>query len=228
MMNKILIIDDEQPLLYGMSKALKKLCAFEGEVTTAANGAVALKEISEGSYDICFLDLNLPDSDGIEILRRIKEKAPETTVVIMTGDHISNDLKREIEKGGASLIMEKPVDLLEVKAFIRYALDKEGSRNGQIFFRKGLSEDKRKFERIPINRDVFYYLSEDPTENSRFHAPLKAVIIDISRGGMGIRTNYSLKEDQLLSFHNGFENMSGIVKWTKSVDTGCRAGIMLV
>ncbi len=126
MMRKILIVDDEQGVLYGMPKAIHKLCDFQGEIKTARNGNEALKEISNCFYDICFLDLHLPDIDSVEIMKKIKEASSETRIVIMTADVISDDLKRTIEENGASLLIEKPIDLNDVKAFIQHTLEGDG------------------------------------------------------------------------------------------------------
>ena len=126
MTKKILIADDEQPLLQGKPRALHKLCDFQGEIKTAKKSNEAIKEISNCFYDICFLDYHLPDSDGLEIMKKIKEISPKTHVVIMTADVITDDFKRTIEENGASLLIEKPIDLNDVKAFIKHTLEGDG------------------------------------------------------------------------------------------------------
>lgn len=126
MTKKILIADDEQALLYGMPKAIHKLCDFQGEIKTAKNGNETLKEISRCFYDICFLDYHLPDLNGLDIMKKIKEISPKTHVVIMTADVITDDFKRTIEENGASLLIEKPIDLNDVKAFIKHTLEGDG------------------------------------------------------------------------------------------------------
>ncbi len=65
-MKKILIVDDEFLINYSLSATFQ---AKDTEVTTAADGATALKAISENHFDLCFLDIHLPDISGLEIMK---------------------------------------------------------------------------------------------------------------------------------------------------------------
>ncbi|OGP66018.1 MAG: hypothetical protein A3K22_02775 [Deltaproteobacteria bacterium RBG_16_42_7] len=116
--NKILIVDDDKSILETMSKALRKVCNFRGEIKTVKNGEDAVEEISNCFYNICFLDIKLPDLNGLDVMKRIKEISPETRIAIMTGSVISDDMKRTIEEG-ASLFIEKPFDISRIKPFVK-------------------------------------------------------------------------------------------------------------
>ena len=115
---KILIVDDDQYILEVMSKALCKICNFHGEIKTVKNGKDAIKEISDCFYNICFLDIKLPDLNGLDVMKKIKEISPETRIAIMSGSFITDDMKRTIEEG-ASLFIEKPFDLSQIKPFVK-------------------------------------------------------------------------------------------------------------
>jgi len=72
MINKILIVDDQVSFLNGMSKALKSYCDYPGDIKTVENGAMAIEEVGSCFYDICFLDLNLPDMHGLDVMEKIQ------------------------------------------------------------------------------------------------------------------------------------------------------------
>jgi DNA-binding NtrC family response regulator len=118
-MKKILIVDDQQLLLYGLEKALKTETT---EVITSETGEVALAEIASSSYDLCFLDIFLPDMNGVDLLNRFKELSPATKVIMMTAGTITDRMKESIEKN-AYMFVTKPFDLLQVKMLARRVLE---------------------------------------------------------------------------------------------------------
>ena len=75
-MQKILLVDDEALILYSLSKTLRH-CG--SEVTTVTNGTDALSEIQRNSYDICFLDVQLPDANGLDLMKTIRNDSPSTS-----------------------------------------------------------------------------------------------------------------------------------------------------
>jgi len=101
---KILVIDDEDIVLISCKRALLP----EGfEVKTAQNGIEGLKMIEEERFDLVFTDLKMPDIDGIEVLRIIKQRWPETGVIIITGYQTVNSAVAAIKLGAYDYI-EKP------------------------------------------------------------------------------------------------------------------------
>ena len=100
----ILTVDDEQTT----TTALNLLLREEGyEVHGAATAAEAKAMLARHWYDLVFLDLRLPDADGITVLDHIKQIAPETEVVLMTA-HGSLEVTIEAIKRGAFYYLEKP------------------------------------------------------------------------------------------------------------------------
>jgi len=101
---RILIVDDEQIV----TDALEIVLGDHGlDVKTARSVREADAAMSDGAFDLVITDLRLPDSDGIELLTRIKEKSPDTEVVLMTA-HGSLDVTIEAIKKGAYYYLEKP------------------------------------------------------------------------------------------------------------------------
>jgi two-component system response regulator AtoC len=117
---KILIVDDEAMIRL----SLKKLFEKEGFIVAAASsGASALKILEEETPEIVVLDVRLPDSSGIDLLRTIKEVNPDTVVIMITGH---GDVKSSVEamKIGAYDFLEKPIDFANIGNILQ-ALKKE-------------------------------------------------------------------------------------------------------
>lgn len=101
---KILIIDDEDIVRISCKRALMP----EGfEVKTAQNGIEGLKMIEEEKFDIVLTDLKMPDIDGIEVVRLIKQRWAETVVIIITGYQTVDSVVKAIKLGAYDYI-EKP------------------------------------------------------------------------------------------------------------------------
>ncbi len=213
LIKRILIVDDELLILSGLSKALHKLCNFQGEIKTVETAREAIDEISLCFYDICFLDIDLPDLNGLDVMKKINEISPETSIAIITALHIDDDMKRKIEEG-ASLFIPKPFDISQIKAFVKQALE-------------GGGEERRQFERRPLMKTVNYSVSVLDLGKSKI-LNLKDDIIDISNAGVGIRTYYPLLPGRVLMFKEGIGHKAGIVKWSVIVDNNCRVGIKFV
>ncbi|MDL1893035.1 response regulator [Sphingobacteriales bacterium CHB3] len=107
---RILVVDDEDALRTVLSAELNS----EGyEVGTAADGMEALDELQKGAYDLVLLDIKMPNMNGFEVLKVIKERHAGTKVIMLTG---FADLKNAIEskKLGAEDFVSKPYDLVDL------------------------------------------------------------------------------------------------------------------
>ena len=119
MANKALVIDDDKAMLDLMNFHLDA----EGfDVTTADRGKKGLSYVEENEFDIILTDLNLPDIDGIEMVRRCKEFSPNTEIIMVTG---FGSVEKAIEatKAGAFYYVEKPVEFEELLILIEKAVD---------------------------------------------------------------------------------------------------------
>ena len=119
MANKALVIDDDKTMLDLMKFQLNA----EGfDVTTADRGTKGLSYVEENEFDIILTDLNLPDIDGIEMVRRCKEFSPNTEIIMVTG---FGSVEKAIEatKAGAFYYVEKPVEFEELLILIEKAVD---------------------------------------------------------------------------------------------------------
>lgn len=121
MRNKALVIDDDKATLDLMKFNLKA----EGfEVVTADCGERGVKLVEENDFDIILTDLNLPDFDGIEMVRRCKELSPETEIIMITG-FSSTEKAIEATKAGAFYFLEKPVEFEELLVLVEKAVERK-------------------------------------------------------------------------------------------------------
>jgi DNA-binding NtrC family response regulator len=115
---RILIMEDEPSLAAG----LKMVLSEQGyRVSVADAGLRALGSLTGRDYDLLLMDLRLPDMDGMEVLRLIKETKPETGVIVMTG-YASVASAVESMKLGALDYLLKPFTEDELEAAVEKAL----------------------------------------------------------------------------------------------------------
>jgi DNA-binding response OmpR family regulator len=106
-MKKILVVEDEQHLADGLRFNLEA----EGfEVTVAANGESALREISAGGFDAVVLDVMLPGIDGFEVARRLRQQENYTPILMLTARGRPEDVLAGFE-AGTDDYLTKPFDL---------------------------------------------------------------------------------------------------------------------
>lgn len=106
-MTNILIVDDEPLIIYSLAKTLKHDWT---NITAVTNGNDALREIQGASFDICFLDVQLPDANGLEIMKIVRDISPATRIIIMTAGCLTDEQLRSLRSQG-SYFFPKPFDL---------------------------------------------------------------------------------------------------------------------
>jgi DNA-binding NtrC family response regulator len=111
--SRLLIVDDSPQIIRVIEQSLAD---YDCECVAAEDGAAAIHEIRNGKFDLIFLDLILPEVSGIDVLKEIKIRAPETPVVIMTG-FFTTELMNEASRLGVVSFLRKPVDF--TPAFIK-------------------------------------------------------------------------------------------------------------
>ncbi len=75
--------------------------------------------------DIYLLDIDFPDLNGLDVMKKINKISPETSVAIVTALAMNGNMKRTIEEG-ASLFIPKPFDLSLIKVFVKQVLEEDG------------------------------------------------------------------------------------------------------
>ena len=116
----VLIIDDEQEI----RESILQLLRMEGHsADTASTAEEGLKKIEGGVFDLILLDINLPDRNGLDLLKAIKHEAPEVGVIMITA-YDSSQMAFQASKEGAESYITKPWDNDKLLLEVRNLLDK--------------------------------------------------------------------------------------------------------
>ena len=117
---RILVVDDE-PM---MADSLKQNLTEEGyTVDTSSTGTEAIELFDRGGHHLAICDLQLPDMDGLDVMRHMKDARPATEVIVVTG---YGTVARAVEatKAGAFYFVEKPFDFEEMQPLVEKALER--------------------------------------------------------------------------------------------------------
>lgn len=136
-MKKILLVDDEEDIREVLSMALADMGYH---ILTADNGIAAWQTYNKETPPIVMTDIKMPVMDGIELLRRIKQKNPETEVIMITG-HGDMDLAIKSLKNRASDFITKPINVDALEISLKRTREK-------ILTRRKLQEYTQSLERL--------------------------------------------------------------------------------
>ena len=117
----ILVIDDEEDMCWALEKILKS----EGyNIVTTTSGDEALKIIKEKTFDIAFIDIKLPDMDGIELTNLIKKEDSQIGIIMISGYYYEDDsdIQKGLHTGTYLAFVGKPFDNVEIRKAVQNAL----------------------------------------------------------------------------------------------------------
>ena len=114
--NKVLIVDDEPTIRWVLAEELR---GWDYETVEAETGAATLAALVTERPAAVLLDINLPDSSGLDLLREIKRRSPQTAVIMITAETLYENAVAAL-RGDADDFIGKPINLEE----LRFALDK--------------------------------------------------------------------------------------------------------
>lgn len=135
MKSKLLTVDDAPEIREIVSEILQ----MQGFDVTEAGSAAELKEKLEGEQqDVVLLDLKLPDGDGLDLLPLIKQKWPDTEVIVLTGN-ASIDVAVAATKHGAYQFIQKPFDPKSLVVQVEKALEHKSLSTEAASLRNALS-----------------------------------------------------------------------------------------
>ncbi|HXM33991.1 MAG TPA: sigma-54 dependent transcriptional regulator [Pyrinomonadaceae bacterium] len=147
---RILIVDDEEV----MTDSLMKHLVDEGySVDTASTGAEAIERFDQGGHHLAICDLQLPDMDGLEVMRHIKDTRPMTEVIVVTG---YGSVQRAVEatKAGAFDFVEKEFEFDTLKRRIENALKQRELMTENASMRRQLSTRAEYFNIIGSSKQM--------------------------------------------------------------------------
>ena len=159
MSKRILIVDDEKTIRWSLGEALRNI---DYEVAEAENGKNALKVFQDDPFDLVILDLKLPDIDGIQVLKKLKETDSEVPVIMMTA---YGEIETAVEaiKNGAYDFILKPFQLEKMKVSIANALESSSLKQQLDGIRKKERETynfKNFLGRSKVMQEVFKKLKK--------------------------------------------------------------------
>ena len=175
MLKKILLIEDEDPI----RRVLSKILIEENEnyiLTEAEDGKSGIDKISKTNYDLVLCDIKMPKMDGIEVLKKAKEKYGSIPFIMLTG-HGNIETAVKAMKYGAYDFIPKPPDLNRLLTSVRNALE-----------RKDLVVENKKLKRKIADK---YKIIGDSKEINKIHdiiekvAPTDARVLITGKNGTG-------------------------------------------
>ena len=146
-MKSILIAEDDRALGDGLCLALKDPAL---ELTLCRTLSAARSALEAGSFDLLILDVNLPDGNGLEFLRRFRSAAGSVPVILLTANDMEMDIVAGLESGADDYVT-KPFSLAVLRARVNAQLrrDRGAVPSGPLVL-DGFSFD---FERMEFRRD---------------------------------------------------------------------------
>ncbi len=119
MQKRILVVDDDTMNLRRAERILKA----EYEVILAGSGKEALDQIKGKNIDLILLDIAMPEMDGIETFKRMKESSPDVPVIFLTASGDEDDVRNAIKLGAVNYL-KKPFPPQELLKRVALGLEK--------------------------------------------------------------------------------------------------------
>jgi two-component system response regulator MprA len=125
---RILVVDDDLAVCRSIDRALR----LDGyEVVTVSSGGEALEAVASSSPDALVLDLQLPDLDGLQVCRRIRDAGDDTPILMLTARHGIDDRVQGLDAGADDYLV-KPFALEELLARLRALLRRRFEGEGGL------------------------------------------------------------------------------------------------
>jgi DNA-binding NtrC family response regulator len=132
----ILVVDDEAEIREGLEALLT---SENFQVTLADTGAAGLQKLEDNPFDLMLLDVSLPDRNGLELLREIRLRDPQLSIILITA-YGSIDMARAAFKGGAQDFITKPWSNDELVAQISVAIEGRRLRDENVQLKRALKQ----------------------------------------------------------------------------------------
>jgi len=174
MPNKILIVDDEP---FNLDLLEQELTDRQYSIERASNGSQALNKVESFHPDLILLDYQMPDMNGLEVLKEIRQRGNDTSVVMMTA-YGTIELAVRAMKEGAYDFIPKPFDPDHMALVVRKALERETLRREVEI----LSEEASERYRLIVGRSA---QMTDVVDAAKKAAGSKATVLLLGESGTG-------------------------------------------
>ena len=187
----ILVMEDD----LSVAKGLEMVLSEEGyTVNLAGTGELAMEAFRQKRFDLLVADLRLPDIDGMEVIKQVKEAKPETEVIVITG-YGTTATAVEAMKLGVHDFLPKPFTEDQIKSAIDEALKEHVEKSAEAVIQKAETEE----EKLIQKREVLGVLSRT-AEDADFWG-------DLMENGSLALANYPLSNEAKAAI------TSGDLKW---------------
>jgi DNA-binding response OmpR family regulator len=174
----ILVVDDERSVRMMLEAALR---AQGYRVQTAATGTEALEMLIENEFDLLLLDLQLGDTDGIEILREAKRRWPATEVILLTAHGSINSAIAALRHGAFDYLL-KPAQVQDIRERVERALDERRKAMQRTELLQRISDSARALGMI--EGDAQGVAPAQPTSSDRIE--VGPLLLDLRRHGASL------------------------------------------
>jgi len=153
----VLVVDDDPDVC----KYLKKLLSQKRyKVVGADCGREAIKSVNRTAFDLVLLDLSLPDLEGYKVMDHIKQKSPESIVIIITGSASIESAIKALRKGAYDYI-RKPFEQQELLKTIENALENKRLRDNRKETEGALRKSEERFRNLVENSLIGICIIQD-------------------------------------------------------------------
>ena len=133
-MEQLLIVEDDKDLNHGLCTALRDA---DRQTVACRTRKEAVEQLSLAAPSLVLLDINLPDGNGLELLKEIKGRYPQVPVILLTANDTDMDIVDGLEQGADDYIT-KPFSLSVLRARVNTQLRKKTEKSGSAHFEQGI------------------------------------------------------------------------------------------
>lgn len=191
---EVLLVEDSPTDALIISEALVDIAEFDHNLTHAESLAAALARAQQMRFDVVFLDLGLPDGTGIDTFRRFHQVAPDTPVLVLTGQADISVGLVAIQEGAQDYLLKREIEATLLSRAIRYAMERNRALTALRASREELQrlsayiEQIREEEKTRIARELHDDLGQLLTalkiDMTRFQEAIESRIDQKSAGAL--------------------------------------------
>lgn len=124
---RILLIEDDSSDVELLQIAFKRLHDFPHSLVCVDRLAEGIKRCAAEPFDVVLVDLSLPDSRGLETIRRLASKAPDVAIVVLTGHNDERAAELAIKTGAQDYLVKGEIDARQLSRSLRYSIGRHES-----------------------------------------------------------------------------------------------------
>jgi len=175
----ILVVDDEGAIRYSISKTLQRVGY---QVSAAASGEEALDMLTEQNFDVVLTDIRMPGLTGVELLAKIKEKAPDSIVILMTG-YASLGTAVESLRLGAHDYLIKPSSSQDIRQSVARGLERAHNLQRRRVLLEAIQSNVKELTGGNLDNN---HRRGDANFSARSTAPVQAPVTTMTLGPLTI------------------------------------------